>query len=852
MLSELPIDAALPAVQAGLRCGNCVVLRAPAGAGKTTRVPPALLISGCCGSGTIIMLEPRRIAARAAARRIAGELGEKVGLTAGYRVRFEDCAGPTTRILVVTEGILLRRLLEDPFLEGVAAVIFDEFHERRLDSDLALAMTRRVQQTVRPELRIVVMSATLDPGPVAAYLGNCPVVESSGRLHPVEIQYMRQTEQQPVTSRIMQGVTRALDRTPGDILVFLPGVGEILRTQRELEPLGRRHSLAVMPLFGDMPAEDQDRVLSRGGQRKIVLATNVAETSVTIEGITAVVDTGTARQMQFDADVGLDRLELVNVSQASADQRAGRAGRTGPGYCMRLWDQNTHRHRAEFETAELHRVDLSGAVLRLCAWGESRVAEFPWFEPPPAAAIEHALRLLERLGAVAGGNVTELGQQLVQFPVSPRIARLLVEGQRLGHGDRSALLAALLTERDPFTGGKGASRDLGSPGASRLAPRTVAQHRSRSDVLDRLAAFEDFLRTRQTQSDVGTIHPGAARMVEQAYRQLQRILAGSGIRRLSVSDDSDETLLRALVTAFPDRVARRRDPGGDKGVLPGGRGVRLGPRSAVREAPLFLCVDIDGRGTDALVRQASEVRRDWLPESLLRTADDLFFHPSQKQVVARRRTWFDDLCLDETPVAVTDPVAAGEILFQAARAQFDSVFPGADDSLTCFLTRLRCLREWMPELQLPAFDRSLLENILQELCHGRRSFAELKQAPWLSTLQARLPQGTLDAVQREAPERLTVPSGSRISLIYEPGRPPVLPVRIQEIFGWRQTPRVGGGRISVLLHLLAPNMRPQQVTDDLASFWANTYAEVRRELKRRYPRHAWPEDPLTAQPVRKG
>lgn len=850
MITSLPIDAALPEIIAALQKSNSVVLRAPAGAGKTTRVPPAILQTLTKQHGQIVMLEPRRIAARTAARRMAFEREERVGQTIGYRVRFEESVSRETRILVVTEGVLLRRLQDDPFLEGVAVVIFDEFHERRLDSDLALAMVHRVQQTVRPDLKIVAMSATLDPIGIAHYLGDCPIVESEGRLYPVRIDYLRRVERQHITELATNGIEQVLKQTAGDVLVFLPGVGEIMRTRSELEALAQRHGLAVFTLFGDMTPEDQDRVLGPCAQRKIVLSTNVAETSVTIEGITAVVDTGLARQMQFDGDIGLDRLELSLVSKASTDQRAGRAGRTQPGICLRLWEESTQRRRPDFDVAELHRVDLSSAVLRLYDWGETDVAAFPWFEVPPASSIEHAERLLRLLGAIDDNGITDVGRRLVRFPVAPRIGRLLVEAQRYGQTDRAALMAALLSERDPFLRGQ---RDHRSERGGPIKTTTI--HRSRSDVLDRLHAVEDYLTTGQSQSLCGEINRGAVKTLTQVAKQLTNVVHGepvaadlSGFR---ASVHPDEALLRALVAGFPDRVAKRRDVGGDRGLMVGGRGVRLGPRSAVQKSPLFLCVDVDGAGPEATVRQASEVLREWLPQSLIRTGDELFFHPTQKQVVARRRVSFDDLVLEETPTSIVDASAAANVLFQAAQGQLNVVTP-QDDDFTSFMARSRCLQVWMPELKLPSFDDVLMQDVLLDLCQGRRSFSDLKAAPWLATLQSKIDYALIQTIEREVPDRITVPSGSRIRLLYEPDRVPVLPVRIQEVFGLTQTPRIAGGRIPVLLHLLAPNMRPQQVTDDLASFWTNTYPDVRKELKRRYPKHAWPEDPLTAPALKKG
>ncbi len=879
-LRPLPIDDVLPALVGALREHSAVVLRAPAGAGKTTRVPPALLDAGLApGRGRIVMLEPRRIAARAAARRIAHERGVLVGDLVGYQVRFDERTSAATRIVAVTDGILLRQLQGDPFLEGVDVVLFDEFHERSLSSDLALGMVRRVQQTVRPDLKVVVMSATLAAAPIAAYLGACPVVESEGRLFPVEIEHQRRPDRRPLPVRTAAAVDDVLGRTTGDILVFLPGVGEIRRTARELESATRRMGLAVMPLYGDLPPEEQDRVLSPCDRRKVVLATNVAETSITIDGITAVVDTGLAKVMRFDAHVGLDRLELTPVSKASADQRAGRAGRTQPGYCLRLWDETTHRHRPEQEEAEIRRVDLAGAVLELRCWGEGNVRAFPWFEPPREDAVAQAEELLERLGALERrhvnparsdkpdsgvAKVTDLGRRMVQLPVHPRLARLLVEGQRMGQSERCALLAALLSERDPFQ--RDGAQNPGFSEKPGFIP--AARHRSPSDVLDRLAAFEEYVAHGRRESHLGTVNIGAARFIARARDQLLRLLrhelpvgrisnpsegleGGAAAGRIGNPSyhSADEAVLRALLAAYPDRLARRRDAGSPKGLMVGGRGVRLAPQSAVLDAPLFLCVDIDAGETDALVRQASAIERDWLPAERLRTADELFFHPSQRQVVARRRVYWDDLLLEESPIALPDSEEVAEVLHGEALRQWALVYPADDPAVQSFVARVQCLAAWMPEASLPALDEAHLGDVLQELCRSCRSFTELRKAPWLAALQGRLTWDQRQLLEREAPERLAVPSGNRIRVTYEEGRPPVLAVRIQEVFGLRDTPRIAGGRVPVVLHLLGPNMRPQQITDDLASFWANTYPLVRKELRRRYPKHAWPEDPLTAAAV---
>jgi ATP-dependent helicase HrpB len=468
----LPIDDALPRLLAALRERGAVVLRASTGAGKTTRVPPAIVESGLAGDGVVIMLEPRRVAARAAARRMAAEHGTPLGDVFGYQVRFDRKAGPRTRVLVVTPGVLLRRLHDDPVLAGVSGIVFDEFHERGLEADLALGMVRLLRDSARPDLQVVVMSATVEPGPVSAFLGGCPVVESEGRAFPVEVRYRARRADTPVSDAVVAAIHDVLRETGGDVLAFLPGLREIRQTA---EALGHGIDAAVLPLHGELPPEEQDRALQKLDRRKVVLATNVAETSVTIEGITAVVDSGLARQLEYEPAVGMDRLRLVPISRASADQRAGRAGRTGPGLCVRLWDEPSHRARPEHTIPEIMRVDLAGAALQLIALGETDVARFPWLDAPRPESLAESLRLLEHLQLVSEHSLTEMGEVAAALPVHPRLGRLLIEGERLGCARRACLAAALISERDPFV----REFDAGPP--SRTALPTV------SDVLDRWA-----------------------------------------------------------------------------------------------------------------------------------------------------------------------------------------------------------------------------------------------------------------------------------------------------------------------------------------------------------------------------
>ncbi len=852
MTEPLPIDEVLPQVVAALQQHPSLVLQAPTGAGKTTRVPPALLDSGLLGKRRVIVLEPRRVAARAAARRMAFDRGGSLGDEVGYQVRFDRKWCEKTRILVVTEGTLVRMLQDDPFLEDVAAIVFDEFHERSLDTDLSLGMARRVQQTVRPDLKLVVMSATLGAEAVSQFLGGCPIVESQGRLFPVDISYDPRNEKVPLGIAAARAVERCLSwRMPlasesdargvrHDVLVFLPGQREIREAARELEPLAREHDLLVMPLFGELPPDQQDAALQRQTKRKIVLATNVAETSVTVDGIAIVIDTGLSRQLRFDPDVGLDRLELLPISKASAEQRAGRAGRQQPGICVRLWSEASHRARPEQTPPEIQRVDLAGPLLQLMAWGESDVLAFPWFEAPRAESLTQAAALLRRLGTLDEfGVVTELGQTLAKLPVHPRLGRLLIEGLRLGQPKRAALAAALLSERDPFASAKTSEVSRAQKGAA-----------SQSDVLDRVEALEEFQRTGREATSCGRLNPVAAHFVLQTQNQLLRLVRHSSSDRSSGATNP-EALLKALLAAFPDRLAKRREANSPRGIMVGGRGVKLGPGSRVTQAELFLCLDVEGSGSEATAQLASAVERSWLADDLLNIATDVFFDDKSDRVQARRRISWDDLILDESPAPLPEEERVSLILAEAALKAWARVRPTDGSAAGQFLARVRCLGEWLPELNLDPFDDAQLQSLLPSLCLGRRSISELDNAPWLETIQASLTSPQRQAVEREAPERLTVPSGSRIALKYEVGRPPVLAVRIQEMFGQTVTPQVARGRVPVLLHLLSPNYRPQQVTDDLPSFWRNAYPVVRGELRRRYPRHPWPDDPLTATAIRK-
>ena len=835
--ADLPVAGVLDDAVRASRAG-AVIVTAPPGSGKTMLVPAAVL-DDLPANRKLVLIQPRRLAARAVARRIAQLRGGRVGEEVGYQVRFDSCTSRDTRLLVVTTGILLRRLLDDVAIEDVGAVAVDEFHERTIEMDVVLGMLIRVRQTLRPDLRIVVMSATLETAQVAQLLGQCPVIHAEASRFPVETRYQRhRSAKRPLQETVAAVAPDALRETPGHVLVFLPGVGEIMRCREALAPLALRHGHALLPLFGDLPPEQQDAVLDDLGRRKIILATNVAETSLTIEGVTAVIDSGQARQMRVAPSTGLPRLELVPISQASADQRAGRAGRTAPGICWRLWDESSHRARPPAETPEVLRSDLAEPLLQLLALGEAD--DFPWLDAPPTDAVENAQRLLQLLGATdEQGKATALGHELARLPAHPRLGRLLWAGAQRGVLRETSIAAALLSDRDPFR-----SAEHGRPG-----PRDYGTVRTRSDVVDRVAALQAFHAGTPSRGANLELHPAGARNVLRAAEQLYHL---ADFPRAPRAENPDLALMQALLEAFPDRLVRLRAGTQDRGLMVGGRGVRIDNASRVRGEPLFLAIELNDAGGEARARLVSAAERSWLPSEMLHTSEELFFNPTRGQVEARARTYWADLMLEETPVSISEMTTAAELLAQQARGQLDRVLPAADTAAGNFLARVQWLAAALPDLNLPPLDRSEIERMLPRACRGLRSFDELRAANWLSLLHAHVGYDRLAEIDRLAPPELELPSGNRREIVYEPGKPPVLAVRIQELFGLRETPRVGGGRVPVLLHLLGPNYRPQQVTADLSSFWQNAYPELRKELRRRYPKHAWPDDPLTTQATRSG
>jgi len=757
MPPSLPIDPFVAEIVAAVRSRGAAVVVAPPGAGKTTRVPPAL-----AADGPLIVLQPRRVAARSLARRIAEEQSWTLGEEVGWQVRLERRFSPRTRVLVATEGILTARLQADPLLEGFRTVVIDEFHERSVHADLGLALARQAARA-RRDLRLVVMSATLDAGPVAAYLGGCPVIEVPGRPHPVTIAYSPGRD-------LPDAVRQVTADAGGHVLAFLPGAAEIRRAQASLQDLASR-GIPVLPLHGSLSADDQDAALQPSPRRRVILATNLAETSLTVEGVTDVVDGGQHKVLRYDAEKGLDRLETERIPQDSADQRAGRAGRTGPGRALRLWDPRDilRPHREP----ELRRVDLAGPALDVLAWGGDPLA-FEWFEAPPEASIRAALELLERLDVLRGGRLTPVGEALGSLPLHPRLGRVLIAA---GASDEAALACALLAER--------------------VAWRPAAQSTD-CDVLALLG-----------RGDL----PGAARA---AARDIAERARRSGVGAAVAGG-----LRRALLCGYPDRVARRREPGSPRLLLASGTGASLGPESGVREGEFLLALDVTkGDGGEARVRLASRVEREWLAPNRSERVHRL----EGDRVRAYERDLYGALLLTERPVE-PDPAEAERLLLAAAR---ERGFGPEGDALR---RRLRFAGLVVDE-----------DALLAAAVAGRSQLPRVDLAPLL-------PHATRLELNRLAPEMIPVPSGRSAALEYREDGSVVARVKLQELFGLAESPRLGPRREPVLLELLAPNGRPVQTTRDLRSFWQRTYPEIRKELRGRYPKHPWPEDPWTATPT---
>lgn len=848
--APLPIDPLLPEVASALKASPALVLEAPPGAGKTTRVPRALLEAGLAGRGSVVVLQPRRLATRLAASRVADELGQPVGKTVGYQVRFEDVSGPETRLFYVTEGVLGRRLLADPLLKGVSLVVLDEFHERHLAGDIALAMLKRLQQTARPDLKLVVMSATLEAGPVAAYLDSCPRLRSEGRRFDVALEHLNAKDDRYLEEQVLAALKRLVAAgLDGDVLVFLPGAAEIRRAREACADFAARHGLELHVLHGDLPNADQDRAVRPGARRKVILSTNVAETSVTIEGVAAVVDSGLARVAGHSPWSGLPTLKVARVSKASAVQRAGRAGRTRAGTCLRLYTRADFDGRAEHETAEILRVDLAETALSLHASGVGDLATFPFFEPPAPASLAAADELLHRLGALdASGGVTETGRRLLRFPVHPRQARLIVEAERRGVARDGVTLAALLGERDLRLEARANLRGQGAAARALAGP---------SDLLEMLDRFQEAERANFAPHRVQSLglEAGATRAVDRVRKQLGR-LADASRPRPGTVEGIEDALGLAVLAGYPDRVAKRRAPGSAELVLAAGGSATLADTSVVRDPELVVAVDAEerpraqNRPSGVQVRLASKVEPEWLLElgtGLLREEDRLEWNSTARRVERVVRLSYGAVVLEESRALAPPSEAASALLLEAARAARGEPFT-ASAALEVWRTRVELLAKTHPDKGFAPWDGAAVDRALESMCRGARSFADLEASSLVDVLLAQLSPEQSRLLATLLPEKVQLPGGRQVKVHYEPGKPPWIESRLQDFFGLAEGPAVCGGRLPLVLHLLAPNQRAVQVTTDLAGFWERHYASVRRELSRRYPRHSWPDDPLHAQP----
>lgn len=824
-LDSLPVALVMPELIKVLSNGPSAVLHAPPGAGKTTFVPLGLLEAGYVG---IVLIEPRRLAAKASALRIAYLHGSKIGDLIGYQIRFDSNYCSKTKCLVVTTGIILNWLSSDPYLSDCKILVFDEFHERSIESDLLLGMARLLQKTVRQDLKILVMSATLDSHKVSAYLDECPVIFSMGKMYPVEISYQVSKKDIKLEDAIASEVYNIQQKTKGDILVFLSGMYEILSSKKHLEK--QFPGLDVHILHGDLPIEVQEKSLKKAQRDRVILSTNVAETSVTVNGVKAVIDSGQAKKSFFDGRLGLNSLETIRISKASADQRAGRAGREAPGYCSRLWSEKDHIMREDFDKPEIQRVDLSAALLRLFAFGENNLEEFPWFEKPNHLAVDNGIKLLENLKAIHLGKITPLGFQMNEIPLHPRLSAILIRGAT--NSLRQVSLAiAILSERSVFNHTYDCSnfrRD---------------QSASSSDVLDVVELLEHYQSFENSVQNNNVIPDRAANV----FRVRDQLIASFGRDKNIENTETEEDFLRAILAGFPDRVAKRREKNSLKALMVGNRGVVLSRKSRVTEHSFFVCVDIQSGDEESVARMVSGINCDWLDPVLKRSQREVFYDSSLKKLIAVQKLYYMDLVLDEKDSHLTSDDLKGEILQQGLMNHFKEVLPDLDSTAGQLLERINIYGQLFPKINFPVIDSDSLLEPLVWMCKGKKTLAEVKDGDWFNAVKTILSYEQYVALQKELPEKLTLPSGKVVPLKYQIGKSPLLEARIQELFGWKETPKLGGGKLPLLISLLAPNYRSQQLTLDLAGFWKNTYPQVRKDLRGRYPKHAWPEDPLKSE-----
>ena len=850
--SKLPIDEALPRLTAALGANNAAVLVAPPGAGKTTRVPLVLLDEPWVKGKKILVLEPRRLAARAAAARMAATLGEQVGDTVGLRVRFGSKVSKRTRIEVITEGIFTRLVLDDPSLDGVAAVLFDEFHERSLDADLGLALARDAQQGLREDLRLLVMSATLDGARVAALLGDAPAVESQGRSFPVETRYLGRDPRERIERQVADAVQRALRAEQGSLLVFLPGAGEIRRTETLLKENVRDPSVDIVALYGALDAREQDRAISPApkGRRKVVLATSIAETSLTIEGVRVVIDSGLSRVPRYEPDVGLTRLETVRVSRAAADQRRGRAGRTEPGICYRLWDEPQTGALEAYTRPEILSADLSSFMLDLAEWGASDPGKLAFLDSPPAAALSEAKALLTELGAIdAQGRITDEGRRLRALPLPPRLARMVVDAgaQNLGEpgaGGEAAMVAAVLTER----GLGGDDPDLRHRLDQFRRDRSARAQEARA-MAGRWAALSSPSPERGGSTAEGGRGGVSAPHPVTPTRRGARAdlpLAGGGI-------ESPGSLLSL---AYPDRIAKNRGGGAGGFLLANGRGGNVDAASSLAREPFLAVAELTGTAAASRIVLAAPITLDEIETRFAAQIEDkdaVTFDAASASLRARRTRRLGALVLAEQIKSVSPDAESAKQLAQGIAALGIGKLPWSKAQLQ-LRNRVSFLRksegdEW-PDLSDDALARNAADWLAPFLS-GKTALNQIGADDLGNALDTLIPWALRKRLDAEAPTHFTAPTGSAVPIDYEAEQGPTVSIRVQELFGLSAHPSIAGGRVPLVIELLSPGHKPVQITRDLPGFWRGSYADVRTDLRGRYPRHPWPEDPMSAPPTRR-
>lgn len=822
-----------------------VVLEAPTGSGKSTQVPQILLDNGAGGDGQILILQPRRLAARMLATRVAFERGARLGDEVGYQIRFDNVSSSKTRIKFVTEGILLRMMLDNPRLPGISTVLFDEFHERHLFGDVTLGRALQISTQERPDLKIGVMSATLEAAPLAEYLAPCRVLTSQGRTFPVEIHYL---DRSPSSNKVRlwdlaaHEVDRLLATSPeGDVLVFMPGAYEISRTISAIQATSHGRKCEVLPLHGELPAAAQDAAVGRSDRRKVIVSTNVAETSLTIDGVRIIVDSGLARISRFDPYRGINTLLIEKISRAATDQRAGRAGRTAPGICLRLWTEKEHQHRPLQELPEIKRVDISEILLTLKASGLKNIQHFPWLDMPEPRSLELAESLLRELGATRGpdGTITTMGRRMISFPTHPRFSRMLLAAADVGCVAPVALASALTQ-----------SRNL-------LIPRTGSRTEGkREDVLSEEKESDFFLLMRAWQyaaenrysvaacQEVG-IHAQSARQVGHTFRQLLDIAKRQGLD-VEQQSFSNETFRRCLLTGFSDHVARRADAGTLRCDLTRGRRGTIARESNVHNAPLVIAtevreIEMRGKEVTVLLNNVTAIEESWLQEMFpedYHQVREVLLDPAIKRVIVREQTLFRDLVIDSKSAGEATPEEAAPILADEVIAG-RATLKNWNHAVEQWIARVNNLSHWMPELGLSGFSDEDKRFLLGQICYGAVSYKEIKEKPVLPVFRDWLSPEQQALVEKFAPEQISLPSGRNPKVTYANDAPPTIAARLQDLYGVEENLRLCAGRVEILVQILAPNQRPVQVTSNIADFWKNSYPAIRKQLQGRYPKHEW-------------